>query len=75
MTTITKTSSIDVLKLAYAISIYWDNELGFFVADLGDFNGVQIHAVSWSVAAVAAQITHELLITAYRNYGYELPEV
>ena len=72
---ITNASPVDVLSLAYAVAVYWDNDLDCFVAELAYFNGVQIHAPSWDAAATAAKITHQLLITAYRNYGYELPEV
>lgn len=68
------TDSTAILSEAYPISIYWDNDLNLFIAELDDF-GVQIHAPSWALAASAAKIAHILLIENYRTFGYTLPEV
>ena len=74
MPPVTSESSIELLALAYSISIYWDNDLLFYVADLGDFD-CKIHAATWEQAAAAAKIVHQLLIAGYRQAGYSLPEV
>lgn len=66
--------SIAVLSEAYPISVYWDNQLNLFIAELDDFN-VQVHANSWLVATNAAKVAHGLIIQNYRTYGYTLPEV
>lgn len=71
---ITKDSPASSLSLAYAISIYWDNDLLCFIAELADFD-VKVHSSSWDGAAAAAKVVHELLIAGYRQGGYPLPEV
>ena len=73
--TISTSSPSNVLATAYPISIYWDNELDAFIAELSDFNNAQVHASTWQAAAAAAQTAQQLLIEAYRLYGYTLPEV
>jgi len=73
--TITKTSPAEVLSLAYGMSIYFDNDLDFYVCELGDFNSVHLHASTWAIAAAAGQIATQLLIESYRAYNYPLPEV
>lgn len=71
---VTENDSIEILSEAYSISIYWDNDLNVFIAELDDFN-TQIHSPTWLGAAAAAKVAHSLLVENYRLFSYSLPEV
>ena len=64
-----------VLAEAYPISVYWDNDANKFFAELSDFGECMVHADTWLAATTAAKIAQQLLVEAYRLYGYTLPEV